>query len=118
MSLQRYRELMLKAEAGADYWREIAVSDFARELTHLMQARKIKNSELARRMGVQRQYITKLLNGTNATLGSMVKVALALDAVVRIRLEAKESRENLFQRDPPQDRAGISACSKKAAHKH
>lgn len=93
MSLQKYRELSRQAETSPEYWTDIAVSDFARELSLLMKRRNITNAELARRLGVKRQYVSKLLSGTNVTLGTMVKLAMALDAVVRIRLETNEERE-------------------------
>ncbi len=44
-------------------------------------------------MGTSRPYVTKLLDGSNFTLQTMVKLAMALDAVVRIRLEGREERE-------------------------
>lgn len=92
MSLQRYRELAKEAESTVDYWADVAVSDFARELHGLMKRRGVTNAELARRIGVERQYISKLLGGANVTLHTMVKLAMALDAVVRVRLEGKEER--------------------------
>jgi transcriptional regulator with XRE-family HTH domain len=92
MGLQRYRELAKGAESTVDYWADVAVSDFARELHGLMKRRGVTNAELARRIGVERQYVTKLLGGANVTLHTMVKLAMALDAVVRVRLEGKEER--------------------------
>lgn len=60
-----------------------------------MKRRGVSNAELARRLGVKRQFVTKLLGGANVTLATMVKLAMALDAVVRIRLEDKEDRNSL-----------------------
>jgi transcriptional regulator with XRE-family HTH domain len=97
MSLQKYRELSQQAETSPEYWTDLAVSDFARELALLMKRRNVTNAELARRLGVKRQYVSKLLSGTNVTLGTMVKLAMALDAVVRIRLETNEEREERMQ---------------------
>lgn len=97
MNLQRYRELSKQIETDPEYWKDIAVSDFAREITQLMRKLDVNNAELARRMKVERQYVTKLLSGTNATLGSMVKVAMALDAVVRVHLETREDRERTVE---------------------
>ena len=68
----------------------VAVNDFARELHELMKRRNVSNAELARRLGVERQYIGKLLGGANVTLQTMVKLAVALDGVVRVRLEQRE----------------------------
>lgn len=93
MSLQRYRELTQEAESSVEYWTEVAMNDFARELQALMKRRNVTNAELARRLGVERQYISKLLGGANVTLHTMVKLAMALDGVVRVRLERREDRK-------------------------
>ncbi len=92
LNRQKYRDRSREAEASTEYWTDVAISDFVRELTALMKERQISNAELARRMGVERQYISKLLGGANVTLGTMVKLGMALDAVVRVRLEKKEER--------------------------
>jgi transcriptional regulator with XRE-family HTH domain len=92
MSLQHYRTLAAEAESTPEYWTDIALSDFARELHTRMKQRGVTNAELARRLGVRRQFITRLLGGANMTLVTMVKLATALDAVVRVRLEGKEER--------------------------
>lgn len=93
MSLQRYRDLAKEAESSVEYWTDVAVNDFARELHELMKRRNVSNAELARRLGVERQYISKLLGGANVTLQTMVKLAMALDGVVRVRLEQREDRK-------------------------
>ena len=92
MSLQKYRDLAREAESSSEYWTDVAISDFARELHALMKQRQVTNAQLARLLGVRRQFITKLLGGANVTLGTMAKLAMALDAVVRIHLERKEDR--------------------------
>lgn len=80
------------AERGTEYWRDIAVTDFTRDLHDRMVKLGISQGELARRMGTSRPYVTKLLDGSNFTLQTMVKLAMAMDAVVRIRLEGREER--------------------------
>jgi transcriptional regulator with XRE-family HTH domain len=82
-----------RAERSVEYWRDIATTDFTRDLHARMKELGISQGELARRMGTSRPYVTKLLDGSNFTLQTMVKLAMALDAVVRIRLEGKEERE-------------------------
>jgi transcriptional regulator with XRE-family HTH domain len=94
MSLQRYRNLVKETESSVEYWTDVAVNDFARELQALMKLRNVSNAELARRLGVERQYISKLLGGANVTLQTMVKLALALDGVVRVRLDLREDRKD------------------------
>ena len=81
-----------QAERDPDYWRDIAVTDFTREVHARMQELGISQGELARRMGTSRPNVTKLLSGSNFTLQTMVRIAMALDAVVRIQIEGNERR--------------------------
>jgi predicted transcriptional regulator len=81
-----------EAQGGVEYWQDIAVTDFTRDLHDRMAKLGISQGELARRMGTSRPYVTKLLDGSNFTLQTMVKLATALDSVVRVRLEGKEER--------------------------
>lgn len=81
-----------RAERDANYWKDIAVTDFTRELHARMKRFNIKQGELARRLGTSRPYVTKLLSGSNFTLHTMAKLAMALDTVVRIRLEGMDAR--------------------------
>lgn len=81
-----------EAEESVEYWLDIAVTDFTRDLHARMDALGVSQGELARRMGTSRPYVTKLLEGGNFTLQTMVKLAMALDAVVRVRLEGREER--------------------------
>lgn len=46
----------------------------------LIQDRKISRAELSRRLGVNRAYITQLLDGSNLSLRKVADVLLALDA--------------------------------------
>jgi transcriptional regulator with XRE-family HTH domain len=93
MSLaDRLATSLQQAERDPDYWLDIAVSDFTRELHARMHEIGVSQGELARRMGTSRPYVTKLLSGSNFTLQTMVKIAMALDGVVRIKLEGNETR--------------------------
>ena len=57
------------------------------DLCRLMEEQQISRAELARRLGVHRQFITKLLNGMpNLTLLTLVKVATALNYHVNFHL--------------------------------
>jgi len=88
MSLrEKFAKLIMAAETSMDYWRDVAVSDFTRDLHARMERMSITHAELAARMGTSRPYVTKLLSGGNFTLETMVKLAMALDGVVRIQIE-------------------------------
>ena len=95
---ETFAGLLSRAETSEDYWLDIAVSDFASDLHARMQRLKVTHKELADRMGTSRPYVTKLLGGGNFTLFTMVKLAMALDAVVRVRIEGNEERAAVRQR--------------------
>lgn len=90
---EKLAKALREAQDGVEYWQDIAETDFTRDLHERMAKLGISQGELARRMGTSRPYVTKLLDGSNFTLQTMVKLAMALDAVVRVRLEGKEERE-------------------------
>jgi transcriptional regulator with XRE-family HTH domain len=64
-------------------------------------------AQLARQMGVSRTYISKLMSGTqNSTLGSLVKLAHALDCDLTLALRAKPASNNGSGR-PAQTRVSL-----------
>lgn len=84
---EKYRELLARAESSPDYWREAAIIGFTEGLCRRMEEKKISKAELARRMGTSRAYVTRLLGGdANFTLGTMVKLALAVDGALHVRI--------------------------------
>lgn len=91
-SADKLADSLEQAERDPDYWRDIAVTDFTREVHARMQELGISQGELARRMGTSRPNVTKLLAGSNFTLQTMTRIAMALDAVVRVQLEGNERR--------------------------
>ncbi|HEX4966108.1 MAG TPA: helix-turn-helix transcriptional regulator [Thermoanaerobaculia bacterium] len=92
MSNADYSEMLAEVARSVDYWQDLAQTDFAREVHYHMKAKRISAAELARRMGTSKAYVSQLLDGGNFTLLTMVKVAMALGAVVRIHLESQEAR--------------------------
>ena len=89
---ERLAKALELAERDPAYWKDTAITDFTGDLHARMKKFNVTQSELARRLGTSRPYVTKLLSGSNFTLHTMVKLAMALDAVVRIRLEGTEAR--------------------------
>jgi len=92
MSLRdKFAKLITAAQTSVPYWRDIAISDFTRDLHARMERMGITHTELAARMGTSRPYVTKLLSGGNFTLETMVKLAMALDGAVRIQIEDRDA---------------------------
>ena len=76
-------------EQSASHRLGLAKLEFTEEIVNRMHALRLKKGELARRLGVQPGFVTRLLSGrNNFELGTMVKVALALDCEFRCHLQA------------------------------
>jgi transcriptional regulator with XRE-family HTH domain len=76
---------------------ETAKMEFTEDLVRLMNERGFSNSDLARAIGVNPAYITKILRGTsNFTLDTMVKIATALDCEYRSHLQPIGRRTQWF----------------------
>ncbi|HEV7506706.1 MAG TPA: helix-turn-helix transcriptional regulator [Thermoanaerobaculia bacterium] len=112
MSTAKYSEMLANVARSVDYWQDIAQTDFARDMHRRMKEMGISAAELARRMGTSKAYVSQLMDGGNFTLLTMVKVAMALGAVVRVQLEGQEERAqatkdskagDLSHRDEPED---------------
>ena len=92
MSLRaKFSHLIEQAQQTPEYWRDIASTDFTRDLHKRMKEQGITHAELARRMGTSRPYVTKLLEGSNFTLETMVKLAMALDGVLRVHIADRDA---------------------------
>ena len=62
------------------------------DIAGVMQAEGITKAELARRMGVSRSYVTRIMDAPpNLTLMSISKVALALGLTPDVRLQRPQS---------------------------
>lgn len=91
-TLERYRQFVKEAEGSVDYWVAGPIDDYVLDICRLMEEKKVSKAELARRLGTSRAYVTKLLGGNaNFTLATMTKVAMALDAVVRVHVADQQT---------------------------
>lgn len=82
------------------YWITLARMGFEEDLARLMGKKDVSRSDLARKVGVSPQFITKILNGTNNyTLATMAKLARGIGAVLEVRL-ADEGSEVVRVVDP------------------
>src|SRR5678815_1264476 len=82
-----FKALFAEARKRDAYWAEWATSDFAAELIRRMEQCGINRRELAQKLQVSPAYITKALRGNeNFTVRSLVKLARAVDSVIRVHL--------------------------------
>jgi transcriptional regulator with XRE-family HTH domain len=111
-NLERYERFFKDAENHVDYWLATPVIEFIEDLTRLMEEKNVSRAELARRIGSSRAYITRLLGGgTNFTLHTMVKLAMALDGAVHIHIADKRAITRWKDKPPRKERL---AARKKA----
>lgn len=88
--MANYRELIERAEESPDFWRNVTAVEFTREVHQRMTELGVNRSELARRLGHSKAYVTKLLSGNaNFTLLTMIKVAMALHSIVHTHIADK-----------------------------
>lgn len=88
--MKRLRALTKGLDKSYVYNHEGAVLYFTASMLARMKELGITRSDLAKKMGVSRAYISRVLQGTtNFTLESMVKIAIALKAELSPMLRVK-----------------------------
>ena len=109
-----FAALFAAAEAHDEYWTERVILEFTEELTRWMESQGVSRKELAERIGSSQPYITKVLKGdVNFTLATMVKLARALGAELRIQLAPQggsmDAARDSVEREVVEDRKARSA---------
>lgn len=90
---QMYVDLVKESEESPEHWAEIAISDFTDELFRLMEKEGVSVAQLAEKIDSSPAYVTEVLRGNvKFTLLKMTKLARALGATVRVRLDTQPSR--------------------------
>jgi transcriptional regulator with XRE-family HTH domain len=93
-SIERYREWTQKIEKDPLFIAELVKLQFADDLVRLLEARGLKRTELAEKLGTNRGYVTRVLNTEyNLSVETMAKIALALDARISLRMLPREEVE-------------------------
>ena len=93
-SIERYREWAQKIEKDPLFIAELMKLEFADALVRLLEARGLKRTELAEKLGTNRGYVTRVLNTEyNLSVETMAKIALALDARISLRMLPREEVE-------------------------
>jgi transcriptional regulator with XRE-family HTH domain len=89
-SIERYREWARHVEHDPRFLAEELKLAFADELVRLLEARGLKRTELAEKLGTNRGYVTRVLNTDyNLTIETMARIADALGARVSLHLHPK-----------------------------
>ena len=89
---ERFRKLFEEGRKRLSYFVQGAILEFTESMVARMEELEVSKSQLAERLGCKPSYITKVLQGgTNFTLESMVKIALALDSEITMSLRQKHT---------------------------
>src|SRR5436305_6534045 len=87
MKPKSFPELFEQAEQHDDYWVAGTILEFTEGVVREMKRQGVTRTELAKRLGATPAYVTKILRGkANFTLETMVRLARALDAELRVQL--------------------------------
>jgi len=114
MKENKYAKFAREAEASIEYWTQIAVRDFTRDLGARMDAQTMNRAELAEKLGTSPAYVTKVLRGdANFTLETMTKLSKAVGGKLRVHIADKASRTRwmdtfVLTAPPAQDRANTA----------
>lgn len=77
--LDQLNELISDEASQVEYKHELAISAFTNAIARLMADQGLSQSDLARRLGVSRAYVSQLLqHKSSPTLRTMVQIANAL----------------------------------------
>jgi len=95
MKARTFADLYAEAERHDDYWVAGLVHDFTEALVQRMEEQGVSRALLARRLGTSQAYVTQILRGeVNLTLTTLVKLARAVGAEVRLDLCEPASRSS------------------------
>lgn len=94
MNAERWFEEQLdKFKDDVEFLTEKVILDFTEQVVACMEKRGINRAELAKRLGVSKAFITKLLNGNpNLTIKTMVSLAKTLDCDLNIGLNISPTK--------------------------
>ena len=108
-NIKSTKELGEEARGGLHYSVQGAILDFTEDVVRTMQAQNLTKSALAAKLGTSPAYVTKVLSGsTNFTLETMVRIAKALDAELRVHLQPSGAFSQWF--DYPNPSAQTEGC--------
>lgn len=82
-----FRKKLEKFKDDTDFYAEQLILDLTERIVAVMKELDISRAELAKRLGVSKAFVTKLLNGNpNMTLRTMASIAKSLECAINIDL--------------------------------
>ncbi|MCD4786136.1 MAG: helix-turn-helix transcriptional regulator [Candidatus Eremiobacteraeota bacterium] len=94
MRKTRYEKLIDEWKDDPEFRAEEILFDLTEKICEIMKEKGINRTELARRMGVDKSYVTRLLGGPpNITIETLMKIAIALETDIRVELGTSVIKE-------------------------
>ena len=94
-----FATLFTEMEENDDYHVEGAKIEIAEQIYLLMQKKKVSQADLARKLKMNRAYVSKILKGnTNFTVETLVKIGRRLDATWDFTLAEKGAEKERSDR--------------------
>jgi len=85
MRKTRYENFIDEWKDDPEFRAEEILFDLTEKIYEIMEKKGINRTELARRMGVDKSYVTRLLGGPpNITIETLTKIAIALETEVKV----------------------------------
>lgn len=85
-----YEQYIARFRDTPEFQTERVLVDIGEQIVSQMESQEITRAELARRLGVSRPFVTRLLTGNpNLTVKTLVRVASAVGLVVDVSLEPR-----------------------------
>lgn len=95
-----FHEAFAEAENTFEFRLEEKLLDFTEDVCRLMAQKDISRSELARRLGKKKSYITRIFNvPSNLTFATMLQLADALEVTLEIKLASTSSAAEIPARE-------------------
>jgi transcriptional regulator with XRE-family HTH domain len=96
-----FSEAVTEYKNDVDYLTEVAILDFTEKIVAKMKEQDLSRAELAKRLGVSKAFITKVLGGyPNLTIRSMVSFANALGCDLSLEILQQGFRANRIYQKP------------------
>lgn len=74
--------------SAPEFWLDQAQNELFRQLKSFMDAENLNQTELAKKLGVSKGYVSQILNGNfNYTLRKLIELSLAIGLVPVLRYE-------------------------------
>ena len=106
-----FKALFERARQTLTYAVEGVILEFTEGIVARMESENVSKAELAKRLEASPAYVTKVLRGnSNFTLETMVKIARALNAEVRVHLQPVGSKTQWLDESQTARQTGAEQC--------